>query len=132
MSCLPFPIIIFVYREFFQIHGSKFKPDPISHCCQASVRSITHSMLFFCVGKYSFYLFFSQPVQFRVFRCMTEILGKFHIVVPNVFRHRLDKILRRSTKMSGRTMLTHFRIAFVFSVSLEYVKILYSGQMIQS
>ena len=39
---LPFPIIIFVYYEFFQIHCSKFKPDPILHCCQASVRSITH------------------------------------------------------------------------------------------
>ena len=102
MCFLPFSIIIFVYCEFFQIHGSKFKPDPILNCCQASVRSITHSMLFFRVGKYSFYLFFPQPVQFRVFRCMTEILGKLYIVVPNVLRH------------------------------LEYVKILYSGQMIQS
>ena len=55
MCFLPFSIIFFVYCVFFQIHGSKFKPDPIFNCCQASVRSITHSMLFFRVGKYSFY-----------------------------------------------------------------------------
>ena len=80
-----FSIIIFVYRELFQIHGSKLKPDPILHCCQASVGSITHGVFFFRVGEYPLYLLFSQPVQFRIFRRVTEILGKLYVIAPNMF-----------------------------------------------
>lgn len=42
----PFPI-----SQHFQIHGSKFKPDPVCHLGQTAVHGITHGVFFFCVCK---------------------------------------------------------------------------------
>ena len=37
--------------QFFQIHGSIFKPDPSCDCGQASVVCITHCVFLFCIRK---------------------------------------------------------------------------------
>ena len=39
------------FASFFQIHGSKFKPDPSRDGGQASVVCITHGVFLFCVRK---------------------------------------------------------------------------------
>ena len=35
------------FCEFFEIHGSKFKPYPIRDLSEATVGGITHSVFFF-------------------------------------------------------------------------------------
>ena len=44
--------------QLFQIHGSKFKLDPVCNLGQASVLSIAHGVFFLGVGKDSFNGFF--------------------------------------------------------------------------
>ena len=88
-----FPTFCFPQRQLFEIHGSKLKPDPVGNCAQASVGSVSHSMLFFCVCKYSLNLLFSLFVQLRVLRRMTNILAPFYVLMPNVLSYRLYTIL---------------------------------------
>ena len=74
-----------VYCVFFQVHGSKFKPDPVSDLSQASVRSISHCVFFFRVGKYSLNGFFPSLVKLSVLRRMSDIFDRFKIIRPYVF-----------------------------------------------
>ena len=46
IGVLPTPL-----GQFFQIHGSIFKPDPSCDCGQASVVCITHCVFLFCIRK---------------------------------------------------------------------------------
>ena len=84
MFSFVFSFNILVYCEFFQIHCSKFKPDPILYCCQASVWSISHCVLFFCIRNYSLNFFFSFLVQFFVLGCITSVLCKLYVFLPDV------------------------------------------------
>ena len=112
MCFLPFSIIIFVYCEFFQIHGSKYKPDPIFNCCQASVRSITHSMLFFRVGKYSFYgdaldkyYHLGKNLNQRDTIAVRKMVGGFiKLLYPDgdFTKDQLEEILKLSLEMRRR------------------------------
>ena len=112
MCFLPFSIIFFVYCEFFQIHGSKFKPDPIFNCCQASVRSITHSMLFFRVGKYSFYgdaldkyYHLGKNLNQRDTIAVRKMVGGFiKLLYPDgdFTKDQLEEILKLSLEMRRR------------------------------
>lgn len=49
-------------RIFFEVHCSKFKPDPIRYLSQASEKSISHRVLFLCICKHPFNCLFSQCV----------------------------------------------------------------------
>ena len=44
---------------FFEIHGSKFKPDPFGNLSQATKERVTHTMLFFRIGETTLNCFFS-------------------------------------------------------------------------
>ncbi len=87
LKTLLFVLIPLPYRIFFQVHGSKFKPDPICNLSQASVKCITHGILFFCIYKYTFYCFFSFFIQFLVFWGMTNIFCHFKIIIPDMFSY---------------------------------------------
>ena len=76
-----------VDRQFFQIQGSKFKPNPFCYLSQASVWSITHTILFFGICKDTLDRFLAVRVQLLIFRCMTIILDQFHVIFPNMPRH---------------------------------------------
>ena len=55
--------------QFFQIHGSIFKPDPSCDCGQASVVCITHRVFLFRIRKYSLNRFFALCINlFRTIR----------------------------------------------------------------
>ena len=51
----------------FEVHGSKFKLDPVGNLGQASVLRITHGVFFLGVGKDPFNGLFPPLVEFLVF-----------------------------------------------------------------
>ena len=76
-----------VDRQFFQIHGSKFKPDPFCYLSQASVKSITHTVFLFGIRKDTLDCLLTVRVQLLVFWGMPIILNDFHIVLPDMAFH---------------------------------------------
>ena len=70
--------------QFFQIHGSIFKPDPSCDCGQASVVCITHCVFLFCIRKDPFYRFFALCINFFRSACFSYLLHQIQILLPNV------------------------------------------------
>ena len=68
----------------FKIHGSKFKPDPVSDASLAAKICKSHRVFFFCIGKNTLNRFLAAVVKLAKLRSMSVILGKFEIVVPEV------------------------------------------------
>ena len=68
----------------FKIHGSKFKPDPISDASQATKICKSHRVFFFGVGKNTLDCFFTAVVKLTDLRSMSVVLGKLEIVAPEV------------------------------------------------
>ena len=68
----------------FKIHGSKFKPDPVSDASLAAKICKSHRVFFFCVSENTLDCFFTAVVKLAKLRSMSVILGKFEIVVPEV------------------------------------------------
>ena len=73
----------------FQIHRSKFKPDPFGNLGQASEISVTHAVFFLGICKYTFNCFFPMLVEFAIFRGMPDILSKINILRPDVLGDEL-------------------------------------------
>ncbi len=69
----------------FEIHRSKFKPDPFSNLGQASVVSKPHSVFFLCIGKDTFDRFFSPVIQSLHTVGVPYVLNLLKIVEPDVF-----------------------------------------------
>ena len=70
LTAIPFE----VDRQFFQIQGSKFKPDPFCDLSQASVRGISHTMLLFGIRKDTLDCFLAVCIHLLVFRYMAIVL----------------------------------------------------------
>ena len=68
----------------FEIHGSKFKPDPFSNLGQASVVSKPHSVFFLGIGKDTLNRFFSPVIQSLHTVGMPYVFNLFKIVEPDV------------------------------------------------
>ena len=74
------------YRQFFEIHGSKFKPDPSCDSGQASVVCITHRVSFLRVRKDPFNRLLALCVNcFRTIR-FSYLLHEIQILLPDVRR----------------------------------------------
>ena len=56
------------YSEFFEVHGSELKPDPVGNLGQAPVLCIPHGMLLFGVRKDPFDGLLAPLVQLLIFR----------------------------------------------------------------
>ncbi len=108
----PLPI-----SQFFQIHGCKLKLHPIRNLGQASVVRITHRVFFFCICKDPFDRLFAACIQLLVFWCIPRILSQFHVVLPDMSRHRFFKALGIRTKMPGWTFLADVASALVFPIT---------------
>ena len=70
--------------QLLEIHGKKFKPYPVGNMGQTSIVGITHTMLFFAVGKNPLNSFFSLCVKILIFRGVPGIVGQFLIVLPDM------------------------------------------------
>lgn len=104
--------------ELFQVHGSKFKPNPICNMGKTSVRCVSHTIFFFCVCKYTLYCFFSFFVKLFVLWSMANVLSKINIFAPDMLCDCLFKLFISCAYVSWGIIFTYFRIAFKFSVAV--------------
>lgn len=63
-----------LYRQLFEIHRSKLKPDTVCHLSQTSMLGVSHRVFLFCVRKHSFNRFFSHCVEFFAALCLANLL----------------------------------------------------------
>ena len=102
----------------FEIHSSKFKPDPISDTSQATNICKSHRMLFFGVSKHTFNGFFTAFVKsFQLWR-MPVILCLFKIFKPEMFGYQLSKCLVFSAFVKRGTVFAKTGVALVFTVAV--------------
>ena len=104
-------VIPFPPRQFFEVHGSKFKLHPVCHLSQASVLCITHGVFFFRIRKVPFNRFFAFLVKLLVLRRISGI-------IPDMTLYRLYAILGMGTELSGRAIGADLWVALVFPVSI--------------
>ena len=69
---------------FFEIHGSKFKPDSSEIASQAAKICKSHRAFFFSVCEHTLDRFLAQLIKFTQRRCVAAVLSKFEVVRPNV------------------------------------------------
>ena len=98
-----------VYRILFQIHGSKFKPDPFAYLGKTFEICESHRVLFFCVCKHSFYRFFSLIIQLFHTCGVPYVFDLFKIIEPDVFGDSLFAFSILST-------LAFVRTAFAYTI----------------
>ena len=113
MAVVPFPS-----GQFFQIHGSKFKLHPVCHLSEATVLRVAHAVFFFCVGKYTLNFFFSQTVQFSIYRHVPDVLRHLHKVLPDMAQNRFLALCIFSALRSGGAVFAKVGSALVFPVSV--------------
>ena len=111
-------VIPFPPRQFFEVHGSKFKLHPVCHLSQASVLRITHGVFFFRIRKVLFNRFFAFLVKILVLRRISGIICQFLIFFPDMTLYRLYAILGMGTELSGRAIGADLWVALVFPVSI--------------
>ena len=106
------------YRQLFQIHGSKFQPDPSCDGGQASVVCITHGVFFFCIRKDSFNRFFAFGIDVFATICLSDLFCQIQILLPDVSGEYLLPFFIGSAFRFARTMQAIFRCASVSSLSV--------------
>lgn len=70
--------------QLFQIHGSKFKPDPSGDGGQASVVCITHGVFLFCVRKDPLNGLLALCINFFPAICFSYLFDQIQILLPDV------------------------------------------------
>ena len=106
------------YGQLFQIHGSKFKLDPVCNLGQASVLSIAHGVFFLGVGKDSFNGLLAPLVQFLVLWGVAGVVGQFFIILPDMPLYCFDTVFGMGAQMAGGAVGTDLRVASVLPVSV--------------
>ena len=94
------------FCEFFEIHGSKFKPYPIRDLGEAAIGGITHSVFFFRIRKDPFNGFFALLVKVGILGSVSCVIGKLLVIFPNMPLYDLYAIFGMCAKMSCRAVLT--------------------------
>ena len=79
IGVLPTPL-----GQFFQIHGSIFKPDPSCDCGQASVVCITHCVFLFCIRKDTLNGLFALCINSFAQLRLADALHYIQILLPDV------------------------------------------------
>ena len=102
----------------FEIHSSKFKPDPISDTSQATKICKSHRMLFFGVSKHTFDGFLAVFVELFQLGRVSVILCLFEIIKPKMFCNELYKTLAFSAFAKGWAVFAEFGITLVFTVAV--------------
>ena len=73
-----------VEGKFFEIHGSKLKPDPSEISSQAAKICKPHRAFFFSVGEHTLDRFLAMFIKFAQRRRVSIILNKLKVVSPDV------------------------------------------------
>ena len=70
--------------QFFEVQGSKFKPDPGGNPAQTAAVSITHPMLVFGIGENALNSLLAQSVDVFAPLRLTQLLRQIQILLPYV------------------------------------------------
>ena len=105
--------------QFFEVHGSELKPDPVGNLSKAAERSITHGVFLFGIGKDALDFFLALFVKCFVIRRVTRILCQLNVVVPDVLSNNLFTVSGMSALVNGRTVFANIAAALVFSVTVS-------------
>lgn len=70
--------------QFFQIHGSIFKPDQSCDCGQTSVVCVSHRVILFRICEDTLYCFFALCINFLRALCFLYLFHQVHILLPDV------------------------------------------------
>ena len=103
--------------QFFEIHGSKFKPHPACNPGQTSVVCITHGVFFLCIRKGTFNRLFSFGVNLLPHICFSDLLCQIQIFLPDVCLQNLLSFCVCSTLPATWTSPAFFGCASVYSFS---------------
>ena len=104
--------------QLFQIHSSKFKPDPSGNCSQASVVCITHCVFLLHVRKDTLYRLFALRVKPLAMLGLADALHKIHVFLPDVgCVYLLPLLIRAAFRLAG-TVFTILRGAAVGTLSV--------------
>ena len=70
--------------QLFEVHGSKFKPDPSCDGSQTSVMCITHRVFLLCIRKDPFNRFLALCINFFRTLCFSYLFNQIQILLPDV------------------------------------------------
>ena len=72
--------------EFFEVHGSKFKPAPFADLRKVSDEGVAHPMLLFRSSETPLDRFFSLVIELSHPDRVPDILDKLHVIHPDMFQ----------------------------------------------
>lgn len=103
---------------FFEIHGSKLKPDPVSDTSQATKICEPHCVFFLCISKDALNSFLAVVVQLTKFGSMPVILGSFDVISPEVLQYGFGAGRICGAAVKRGAIFAEVRLAFEFTVSI--------------
>ena len=103
------------YCQFFEVHGSKFKPHPACNPGQTSVVCITHSMLLFRIRKGTFNRFFAFGVNVFPHICFSNLFHQIQVFLPDVSLQRFLPFCVCSALLAAETFSAYSGCASVDS-----------------
>ena len=103
--------------QFFEVHGSEFKPHPACNPGQTSVVCITHPVLFFRVRKGTLNRLLAPCVNILPHLCFSNLFYQIQIFLPDVSLQDFLPLRICSALLTTGTTSAFFRRASVYSFS---------------
>lgn len=97
--------------QFFEVHGSKFKPDPIGNSGQTAVARITHGMCLFSISEYPLNGFLPHRLELFATLRFSQLFHQFQIFLPDMGGQQLLPLLICSAQRFAGAVLTILRRA---------------------
>ena len=104
---------------FFEVHGSKFKPDPFADLGKASDEGVAHPVLLFRISETSLDRFFSLVIELSHSDCVPDVLDKLHVIHPDMLEDSFLMPLALRAFHNIWTFFAYLRAAFKFFVSVS-------------
>ena len=104
--------------QFFEVHGSKFKPHTACNSGQTSVVCITHGVFFFRVRKDTLNRLFTSCVNILPYVCFSDLLHQIQIFLPNVSLQNFLPLRIYSALLAAGTLSAYFGCASVDPFSI--------------
>ena len=111
-------LFCFPSGQLFEVHGSKLKSHPFGDLGQASVKCITHTMLFFGIGKDPLNGFLAFGIKIFVFRGVPGVIGQFLVIFPNMAQDGFHAVFGMGAQVPGGTLSTDLRVAAIFPLTV--------------
>ncbi len=104
--------------QLFEVHGSKLKPHPFGDLGQTSVKRITHTMLFFGIGKDPLNGLLAFGIKIFVFRGVPGVIGQFLVILPDMAQDGFYAVFGTGAKLPCGTLSTNFWVTAIFPITV--------------